>query len=139
MECGNKKSYCVKKDTEERCPFLDIKGLCDIVKTHGEEYLSLTCKSFPRIENNFFDRKELTLSCACPEVVDIIGDNSTEVDLISEVSSGLIELKIRDVIVGIIKEEGFLLEYKLILCYEMLLDILNEEDGIYDEFLERCV
>ena len=137
IECGNKKSYCVKKETEERCPFLDSKGLCDIVKTYGEEYLSSTCKRFPRIENNFFDRKELTLSCACPVVVDIIGENDAEVDINSEVSSDLIELKIRDVIVAIIKEEGFLLEYKLILCYEMLLGILNEEDGIYDELLDK--
>lgn len=137
IDSENKKSYCVKKEIEDRCPFLDSRGLCNIVKTHGEEYLSLTCKKFPRIENNFFDRKELTLSCACPEVVSIIGDNSTEVDLISEVSSDLIELKIRDVVVSIIKEEGFLLEYKLILCYEMLLGILNEEDGIYDELLDK--
>ncbi|CDM70115.1 FliB family protein [Clostridium bornimense] len=133
-ECGNKKSFCVKKETKERCPFLDIKGLCDIVKSYGEEYLSSTCRIFPRIENDFFDRKELTLSCACPMVVDIIGDNDSEVNITSEVSSDLIELKIRDTIVSIIKEEGFLLEDKLIICYEML---LNEYEDIYDEFLKK--
>lgn len=137
IECGNKKSYCVRKETEERCPFLDSKGLCDIVKTYGEEYLSSTCKRFPRIENNFFDRKELTLSCACPVVVDIIGDSRAEVDIISKASSDLMELKIRDVIVAIIKEEKFPLDYKLIFCYEMLLDMLENEKDIDDGFLDK--
>ena len=48
----------VNKKTSDTCPFLDNKGLCDIVKSNGDEYLSLTCQRFPRIENTFEGIKE---------------------------------------------------------------------------------
>lgn len=46
-----KDEYFINKKTNEVCPLLDSHGLCNIVKDHGENYLSLTCQMFPRIEN----------------------------------------------------------------------------------------
>lgn len=51
--------YFINKETQEKCPFLDNKGLCNIVKNVGEECLSLTCKKFPRIENVLEGEKKL--------------------------------------------------------------------------------
>lgn len=45
--------YFINKKTNEACPLLDSHGLCNIVKDHGENYLSLTCQMFPRIESVF--------------------------------------------------------------------------------------
>ena len=75
VEVKDKKEvYFINKENHDDCPFLDKQGLCNIVKNHGEEYLSLTCHTFPRIENVFDDRRELSLSCSCKEVVEIISN-----------------------------------------------------------------
>ena len=137
IENYDRKLYSVKKNTEGRCPFLDGKGLCNIVKTYGEQYLSMTCKSFPRVENIFGNRRELTLSCACPVVVDLLEISTKNVEFDSEIDNDLIPLRIRDTIVKILRKEDIKLEYKLIFCYEMLLEILDEETDINNEGLEK--
>lgn len=38
----------------DRCPFLNNNNLCDIHKEKGEQYLSYTCKQYPRYEEDFF-------------------------------------------------------------------------------------
>lgn len=122
----------VDKRTSETCPFLDSKGLCNIVKNNGDEYLSLTCQKFPRIENIFEGIKELTLSCSCPEVVDIIDKVKEEIILVKcdndEDTDLPIEIKIRDTIIKIIKEKNLNIESKLLISYRMLLNILDNEE-----------
>ena len=124
--------YFINKETHEVCPFLDKKGLCNIVKKDGEEYLSLTCRSFPRIENVLGSIKELTLSCACPEVVEIISNINNKINMISEsddnLQSDLEMFKIRQLLVYIVEEYDFSLDKKLSLCYELLLNLVDAED-----------
>lgn len=48
------------------CPFLS-QGLCSIHKELGEEYLSVTCASFPRVWNVVDDVLEKSLDLGCPE------------------------------------------------------------------------
>lgn len=140
-ECGRKTEYLINKETNETCPLLDKQGLCEIVKSHGEDYLSLTCHRFPRIENSFEDTKELTLSCACPEVVEIISNMTDKICMTSESEdnfrSDLLELKIRETIINIIQEENFLLEDKLIISFQMLSTILENEILEEDSLLEE--
>ncbi|SFC28633.1 hypothetical protein [Clostridium uliginosum] len=38
-KCGNKTEYFINKETRETCLFLDKQGLCQILKSHGEEDL----------------------------------------------------------------------------------------------------
>lgn len=140
-KCGSKIEYFINKETNEACPFLDKQGLCQIVKSHGEEYLSLTCHTFPRIENIFEDKRELSLSCACPEVVELISSLTGKINIISEnntnLKGSLLELKIREAVVNIIQQENFLLEDKLIISFEMLLTILENENFRKDNLLEE--
>lgn len=140
-KCGSKTEYFINKETNEACPFLDKQGLCRIVKSHGEEYLSLTCHMFPRIENIFEDKRELSLSCACPEVVELISSLTGKINIISEndtnLKSNLLELKIREAVVNIIQQENFLLEDKLIISFQMLLTILENENFRKDSLLEE--
>ncbi len=141
-KCGRKKEYLIDKETNERCLFLDDKGLCNIVKDRGDEYLSLTCRTFPRIENVFGSMKEVSLSCACPEVVEIISNMDREINMISENYTdsyeNLLELKVRENIVNIINKDNISLDKKLILSFQMLLNILDNgeitEDVLLNEF-----
>ena len=48
------------------CPFLS-EGLCSIHKDLGEDYLSVTCASFPRVLNVVNDVVERSLDLGCPE------------------------------------------------------------------------
>ena len=143
VEAKDKKEvYFINKENHEDCPFLDKQGLCNIVKNHGEEYLSLTCHTFPRIENVFDDRRELSLSCSCKEVVEIISNLNKKINLSLEnyirINDDLSELRIREALIYIIQQENIYLEYKLIICFEMLLSILeNESFNKKEDLLEE--
>lgn len=143
VEAKDKKEvYFINKENHDDCPFLDKQGLCDIVKNHGEEYLSLTCHTFPRIENVFDDRRELSLSCSCKEVVEIISNLNKKINLSLEnyirINDDLSELRIREALIYIMQQENISLEYKLIICFEMLLSILeNESFNKKEDLLEE--
>ena len=137
---GNENNtYMIKKSTKGACPLLNDEGLCNIVINHGDEYLSETCKSFPRIENDFEDVKELTLSCACPEVVNIISEMK-EKNYIDYNNLSYIEdlgcLKIREGLVNILQKEDISIENKLLLCYKMIFKILDRDDLTYEDLIE---
>lgn len=138
---GNEKKYYINKKTHEKCKFLDKQGLCNIVKSHGEEYLSLTCHTFPRIENVFENKKEFLLSCACPEVVEIISNISGKINMVSEneyyLKSEKSEFKIRESIINIMQQEGFQIEDKLIISFQMLSTILNCKNSRKTAVLEE--
>ena len=53
--------------TDGRCPFLCVDGLCELQRTLGEQSLCRTCRDFPRWEVLLCDRVEQGLSPACPE------------------------------------------------------------------------
>lgn len=102
-----------------------------MVKNHGENYLSSTCHMFPRIENIFDDRREFLLSCACPEVVNIINNMDGKIGSYSEDNNkgknNLLELNIREILINIMQQNNLSIEYKLIITFGMLLSILDSE------------
>lgn len=126
-KCGKREEYVVDKEIYESCPFLDKEGLCAIIKNDGEEYLSMTCRRFPRIENVFCGKKELSLSCACPEVVESISKIQGKLGwVIAEDENGdLLEGKIRDGLIRITEQEALALDKKLIVSYQMLMELLK--------------
>ncbi len=65
-------SNCFILGENERCPFLNSNGLCDIYTELGEENLSQICADHPRFRNFFTDREELGLGLCCEEVCRII-------------------------------------------------------------------
>lgn len=140
IKSNGENSYLIKKETKGVCPLLSDEGLCNIVINHGEEYLSSTCKSFPRIENDFDDVKELTLSCSCPEVVNIISNMKEKIYIESNEALSYIEdlgsLQIREALVNILQKEDITLENKLILSYNILFNILNSDDLDYEDLIE---
>ena len=49
----------------ERCPFLNQRGLCDIISELGEEALCQICRDHPRYRNFYSDRTEIGLGLCC--------------------------------------------------------------------------
>ncbi len=56
----------------DRCPFLNEKGLCDIILELGDGALCDICADHPRYRNYFDDRIEMGLGLCCPEVARLI-------------------------------------------------------------------
>lgn len=86
---------------------------------------------FPRIGDIFDNRKEISLSCNCLKAFEIISNINSKIKIISEDSnkyeSNLLELKVRDALINIIWQENLNLEYKLLIRFEMLLTVLENE------------
>jgi hypothetical protein len=96
---------------------------------------------FPRIENIFEDRRELSLSCSCPEVLEFIGSETGKINMTSEshiyLESNALEIKVRETIINIMQQEKFLLEDKLIISFQMLSTILENDDLGEDALLKE--
>ncbi len=56
----------------ERCPFLNERGLCDIILTHGEDMLCDICTLHPRFRNFYSDFVEIGLGLCCEEAARVI-------------------------------------------------------------------
>ena len=55
---------------QKRCPFLDEEGLCTIQMRFGEDYLSTTCRSYPRKNYELVKNlREYSLTMSCPEAI----------------------------------------------------------------------
>lgn len=70
-----------KLDKDERCPFLNDKGLCDIIINSGEDMLCQICRDHPRFRNFYDDFVEIGLGLACEAAAKIILSKSEKVTL----------------------------------------------------------
>ncbi|MCR5300884.1 MAG: flagellin lysine-N-methylase [Lachnospiraceae bacterium] len=57
---------------DHKCPFITPEGLCLFHRDYGEEYLSNTCRSYPRFVSTYGDVYLETLGMSCPATVQII-------------------------------------------------------------------
>ena len=67
---------------EERCPFLDKKGLCRLILTLGEDSLCDICAEHPRFYNEFPERSERGLGLCCEEVVRLLLESNEPLRII---------------------------------------------------------
>ena len=56
---------CFRLTEEERCPFLNENGLCEMIIHLGENSLCQICADHPRFRNFFSDRVEVGLGLCC--------------------------------------------------------------------------
>lgn len=54
--------------SNNRCPMLNQDSLCDIQQKLGEELLSMTCSTYPRIINQSNNKHEMSGVLSCPEI-----------------------------------------------------------------------
>lgn len=63
---------CFRLGKDDRCVFLNDRGLCDIILTLGEDALCGICSDHPRFRNFFADRTEMGLGLTCEEACRLI-------------------------------------------------------------------
>ena len=63
---------CFRLGENERCPFLNENGLCDIILNLGENRLSQICTDHPRFCSFYGDRTEIGLGLCCEEAGRIV-------------------------------------------------------------------
>lgn len=61
-----------KLGQDERCPFLNRNGLCDIITNLGEDMLCQICSDHPRFRNFYDNFTEIGLGIACEAAAEII-------------------------------------------------------------------
>ncbi len=141
--------YHMKADSCKACVMLDEQGLCEIVKCHGEEYLSDTCAKFPRKHNQIVitgeDESEsvvmdeYSMSGACPEVLRLIAEakESYIVDIppkCRENHDFPMEYQIRNAVIRIMQNREFSLSDRFMLSFSLLHECLSceWEEDVYD-------
>ena len=69
-------------DAEERCPFLNVEGLCDLICTMGEDALCQICADHPRFRNCFSHCTELGLGLVCEGAAELVLSQTAPMELI---------------------------------------------------------
>ena len=67
----------------ERCPFLNQSGLCDLIIHLGEESLCQICADHPRFRSFFTDRTEIGLGLCCEAAAKLILTQEEKVTLVT--------------------------------------------------------
>ena len=75
----------IRLTEEGRCPFLDGCGLCRLISSYGEDYISEICREHPRFYHRIGERAEVGLGAVCEEACRIIlSEGGTELECIGE-------------------------------------------------------
>ncbi len=71
---------------DERCPFLNEKGLCELILEKGEDILCDICNDHPRFRNFYSGRTEIGLGLCCEAVSELVcgREKKTEIILLSD-------------------------------------------------------
>ena len=69
---SDKGEYFIDFGGKKYCPFLNEKKLCRLQLEYGENFLSRTCSTYPRITNAFKNFFERSLIMSCPVAAEII-------------------------------------------------------------------
>ncbi len=133
---------CFVLGENEKCPFLNENGLCDIILNIGEEYLSQICTDHPRFRNFFSDREELGLGLCCEEACRLILSHNEKVTLevveddFSETQLDEDELflsEYRERLFSVVQDRSLSIKER---C-ELVLESFQVE--ISDSFMSKCV
>lgn len=76
---SNDEKYAFIQTKDGACGFLE-NGLCDIQLKLGEEFLSKTCLSYPRVFNFVDDQVELSAKLSCPEIARLVLSNEKPIE-----------------------------------------------------------
>ncbi len=81
---GNSFAKIVLDEKTRFCPFVDSKGLCEIHGRFGEDYLSFTCRTYPRRLVQIFDRLTVGAVLSCPEAARqcLLAPDSTSLEVL---------------------------------------------------------
>lgn len=69
---ANTEKYSIDMGTTKICPFLTDEKLCRLQRDYGENFLSLTCMTYPRFTWNFGKFFERSMTLTCPVAAEMI-------------------------------------------------------------------
>ena len=78
---GETAHFCLAEN--DRCPFLNEKGLCDIIINLGEEALCQICDDHPRYRNFYSDREEIGVGMSCEAAAMLILSQQEKTQLVT--------------------------------------------------------
>ncbi len=124
-----------------RCPHLNDHGLCDIIISHGENFLCEICQNHPRFFNNVGGGKiEAGLGIVCEEACRLILQNEKPFELFKvedfdgeDFEIGFEALPVRDRIIAAIESESGFCDTVSVLKEEFQIP----EIFTFDEWLSR--
>lgn len=73
------------KDCNGKCPFILENGLCYLHKNLGEDYLSNTCKSYPRFVSTYGDLYIENIGLSCPAAAESLVNRTDLCSLVENV------------------------------------------------------
>ncbi len=112
----------------DRCPHLNASGLCDIIISHGEAYLSEICRNHPRFFNNVSNGSiEAGLGIVCEEACRIILEDERPFSLLNigecnelcENTDIFNPLPKRDEIISVIEKSSAFFDEKINILQDM--------------------
>lgn len=147
--------------TKHPCPFLNEKKLCSLQLNCGEDFLSLTCRSYPRVTfyfGKFFERA-LTLTCPVAAEKILFAEDPMKFELVEvseKVHGGdrilinpvtldektlahLLEIQIAQI--SILQERTLTIDQRLIVLGFFLdrLDEISSAESFDDEVLKKLI
>lgn len=81
---GKIKDGCFVLRADGRCPFLRDDNLCEMIITHGEDYLCDICREHPRFYNEFNDHTEAGIGLVCEEACRLVLGADHDFELVSD-------------------------------------------------------
>lgn len=128
---------CFKRNKDDRCVFLDEKGLCDIYSELGESFLCDICREHPRFYDEYDSVVETGLGLCCEKVCEMLFENDFE--LIYDIDEESLEedievlLSCRQRIIGILSDNTLDLKERVISCLDYSEKIQKELFDIQSE------
>lgn len=113
---------CFRLTADERCPFLNEEGLCELILELGEDSLCQICADHPRFRNFFSDRTETGLGLCCESAARLILLRSAPMRLIVLSDDGCGDslsaeeaalLNLRDVLLTIAQDRTIPVEHRI--------------------------
>lgn len=113
-DAASDSAYAAIQLNGSRCSFL-ADGLCTIHAQLGEEYLSHTCATFPRVLNSFGHRRERSLDLSCPEAARLALLNERPMEFCEGLGSDGPNTQVRRLILQLVQDRRRPVSKRLIL------------------------
>lgn len=117
---------CFALTKEERCPFLNENGLCDMILNLGEDSLCQICRDHPRFRSFFSDREEIGIGLCCEEAARLVLFQKEKTEIVMLFDDGE-------------KEDLWEEEKELLALREKLFDILQDRSIPLSERADRML
>lgn len=131
-------AHFVLRGVEERCPFLQENGLCEMILNIGEENLCQICTDHPRFRNFLSDRTETGLGLCCEATAELIMHREEKMKLVcidGEEQGKPVMVKMRKMLFDILQDREFSTAERMEnLCDIMMLELPEKSFSEWCDF-----